>query len=307
MRVVVVGAGAVGGYFGGLLARAGHDVALVARAEHARVIRSEGLVVETPEGELRVRAPVIEPLEAASGFEADLALVAVKARDLDSVLPGIRAALGPEGVGVSLLNGLDSEAEIARVIDPERVFGGKVMIAAGRIAPGRLYVRAGGKMQLAPLVPASLGRAHELARAFSEAFPCTVHPNLGWVLYRKLLWNAPFSALTAITGRSAGEVLDVPALEQVARAAMAEVVSVARAEGVELGDEEVHGMMRVTREVFGVTTPSMLQDLEAGRPTEANAIQGAVVERGVRHGIPTPVNQVLWALVQGLEGRSGAR
>jgi 2-dehydropantoate 2-reductase len=121
------------------------------------------------------------------------------------------------------------------------------------------------------------------------------------VLYKKLLWNAPFSALSAITGRPAGEVLAVPGLERVARAAMAEVLSVARAEGVDLGPEDAEAMVQVTRDVFGATTPSMLQDLVAGQPTEADAIQGAVVERGARNGIPTPVNQVLWALIQGLE------
>jgi 2-dehydropantoate 2-reductase len=301
MRVLVVGAGSVGGYFGGCLERSGHEVALVARGEHARAIRDSGLVVETPTGELRLRAPVIEPVTAARGFGADVAIVAVKVRDLAGVLGDIPATLGPSGVAVSLLNGLDSEHELGRVLDPQRVFGGKVMIAAGRIAPGRLYVRAGGEMLLAPLVPASLGRANELRLAFSRAFPCTVHPDLRWVLYKKLLWNAPFSALSAITGRPAGDVLAVPALERVARAAMAEVVSVARAEGVDLGSEDAEAMIRATRDVFGSTTPSMLQDLEARQPTEVDAIQGALVERGARNGIPTPVNQVLWALIQGLE------
>jgi 2-dehydropantoate 2-reductase len=306
MRVLVVGAGSVGGYFGGLLGRSGHDVALVARGEHARAIRDSGLAVETPSGEVRLRAPVIEPLAAARGFGAEVAIVAVKARDLAGVLGDLAAALDPDGVAVSLLNGLDSEHELARVLDPERVFGGKVMIAAGRIAPGRLYVRAGGEMLLAPLAASSLERARELAQAFSRAFPCTVHPDLAWVLYRKLLWNAPFSALSAITGRPAGEVLAIPALERVVRAAMAEVLSVARAEGVDLGPEDAEAMVRATRDVFGATTPSMLQDLGAGQPTEADSIQGAVVERGARNGIPTPVNQVLWALIQGLELGSAA-
>jgi len=306
MRILAVGAGSVGGYFAGLLGHAGHDVALVARGAHARAIRDEGLAIETPTGELRLRARVIEPLGAARGFAAEVVIVAVKARDLGVVLGDIPPTLAPNGVAVSLLNGLDSEAALAGVLDPERVFGGKVMIAAGRIGPGRLYVRAGGEMLLAPLVPASLGRARELASAFSRAFPCTVHPDLGWVLYRKLLWNAPFSALSAITGKPAGEVLAVPALERVARASMAEVLSVARAEGVDLGPDDAEAMVRATREVFGATTPSMQQDLQAGQPTEADAIQGALVERGTRHGIPTPVNQVLWALIQGLERGSAA-
>jgi 2-dehydropantoate 2-reductase len=301
MRILVVGAGSVGGYFGGLLGREGHDVGLIARGAHARAIRDRGLSIETPTGELRLTARVIEPLAEARGFDAEVVIVAVKARDLGGVLGDIPPALAPGGVAVSLLNGLDSEQALAGVLDPERVFGGKVMIAAGRIAPGRLYVRAGGEMLLAPLVPASLGRARELASVFSRAFPCTVHPDLRWVLYRKLLWNAPFSALSAITGRPAGEVLEVPALEGVARAAMAEVLSVARAEGVDLGPDDAEAMIRATREVFGATTPSMQQDLGAGQPTEADAIQGALVERGARHGIPTPVNQVLWALIQGLE------
>jgi 2-dehydropantoate 2-reductase len=150
MRVLVVGAGAVGGYFGLRLEQAGHQVTLVARGEHGARVREHGLVIETSSGTLVSHAPVVEAIEAAEPRGAEVVLVTVKTRDLAQVKPRVGDVLTPGGWVVSLLNGLDSERELAEVVPPECVFGGKVMIAAGRVAPGHLYVRAGGAMMLAP-------------------------------------------------------------------------------------------------------------------------------------------------------------
>jgi 2-dehydropantoate 2-reductase len=301
MRILVVGAGAVGGYFGAKLALAGHEVTFLARGAHAAAIREHGLVVETPHGKLVGRGPVIEHIDQARGLGADLALVAVKASGLGAVAAGTGAALGEHGVAVPLLNGLDSEDELGNVIGLERVVGGVAMMAAGHVAPGRLYLRAGGMMSIAPMVHAQEKLVDRLAAELGKAFPCNVDKNLAHMLWQKLLWNAPFNAICALTRLPAGEVLALSELEELATRAMHEVVEVARAEDVLLGESSIDAMLNVTRGLFQDTEPSMLQDVRAGRPTEADALQGAVVRRGRTHGIPTPVHQALLALLHGLQ------
>ncbi len=301
MRILVVGAGAVGGYFGAKLALAGHEVTLLARGAHAAAIREHGLVVETPHGRIVARAPVIEHIDRARGMDADLALVAVKASSLAAVAGGTGAALGPHGVAIPLLNGLDSEDELGNVIGLDRVVGGVAMMAAGHVAPGRLYLRAGGMMSIAPVVHAQEKMVERLAAELGKVFPCNVDKSLPHMLWQKLLWNAPFNAVCALTRLRAGQVLELEELVEMVTRAMQEVVEVAKTEDVLLGESSIDAMLNVTQALFADTEPSMLQDVLAGRPTEADALQGAIVQRGRLHGIPTPVHQTLLALLHGLQ------
>jgi 2-dehydropantoate 2-reductase len=302
MKILVVGAGAVGGYFGALLARAGHPVTFVARGDHGRAIAERGLVVNTPDGRLAVRVPVLAQLPDAAGVAADLAIVTVKAKDLGPVARDLGPALAPAGVAVPLLNGLDSEGILAEALGPGRVIGGVAQIASEITGPGELTVREHGRLMLAPLERDDLPRAEALATTLAAAgFACRAAPDLQHVLWSKLLWNAPFNAVCALTGLDAGRVLDVPDLEALVRAAMAEVIAVAQREGISLEEGIIEATLAGTRRRFARTVPSMLQDVRAGRPTEADALQGAVVSRGDRHGISVPIHRTLLGLLKGLE------
>jgi 2-dehydropantoate 2-reductase len=300
MKVLIVGAGAVGGTFGAKLARGGHEVSLVARGAHGRAIAETGLVLETPDGEIRASVPVFESVEAARGQSADVALIAVKWAGLEAVAAPTGAALAPGGVAIPLLNGLDVEEALARVIGAERVIGGVAQLSAAVSGPGRVRLSAGGMVTLAPFLPDQAERTEALAQRFAQCFPCHAERDLARVRWQKLLWNAPFNAVCALTRRRAGEVLAMPALEALVRRAMREVIAVARAEGVALDDGAIDAMIGITHGVFSGTEPSMLQDVLAGRPTEADELQGAVVARGRKHGIDTPALETLHALVAGL-------
>jgi 2-dehydropantoate 2-reductase len=289
MKILVVGAGAVGGYYGALLARAGHSVTFVARGEHGRKIRTDGLVVELPDETFTVETDTVEDIAAARGLGADVAIVAVKADDLPAVAAGIGAALREDGVAVPLLNGLDSEDELARVIGADRVIGGVAQIASRIAAPGKVRVDAPARIVLAPLKPEQVSRVESIAAEFSKAgFGCDAKPDLKRVLWTKLLWNAPFNAVCALTRRSAGDVLAVPELEALVRSAMHELASVAKTEAVEIDDRFIESMLESTRQKFKDSTPSMLQDVLAGRKTETCALQGAVVRRPPPPPPPTP-------------------
>jgi 2-dehydropantoate 2-reductase len=305
MKVLIVGAGAVGGTYAAKLSRGEHVIGFVARGENGRAIREHGLVLEAPEGVLTARGPVFESIESARGFGADVALVSVKWRGLPEVAKGTGAALGPGGVAIPLLNGLGAEEALAAAIGAERVIGAVAQLAAELVAPGRVRLHAGGMMTLAPISAGQEQRTGEIAAAFSACFPCHTEPDLPRVRWQKLLWNAPFNAVCALTRRRAGEVLAVSALEQLVRAVMREVIAVARSEGVELGESAIDSMLAVTRGVFADSAPSMLQDVLAGRETETDQLQGAVVERGRLHDVPTPLTQTLHALLRGVgpEGR----
>lgn len=301
MKVLIVGAGAVGGWFGAKLAAGGHDVTFVARREHGAAIREHGLRVDSPAGEVIGRGSVVESVTAAAGLAADLALVAVKASSLPEVAAGTGRALGPNGVAIPLLNGLDSERDLAAVIGEERVVGGVAQLAGELTGPGRVRLRAGGMMTIAPLAAGQLERVRALAAELDACFPCVAEEDLARVLWQKLAWNAPFNAICALTGSSAGEVLDVPELERLVRDAMAEVIAAARAEGVELSEHAVDALIAVTQGLFRDTEPSMLQDVRAGRVTECDALQGAVVRRGSAKGVPTPIHRTLHALLSGID------
>lgn len=304
MKILVVGAGAVGGYYGTLLHRAGHAVTFVARGEHGRRIRDHGLVVDLPGETITTKVDVVSDLADARGFGADVVIVAVKASALADVAPGVGAALAEGGVAIPLLNGLDSEQELARTIGAMRVVGGVAQIASRIAAPGRIRVDAPARIVLAPLTPDQMPLVERIATEFSNAgFGCDVKPDLQRVLWTKLLWNAPFNAICALTGLSAGDVLAVPELESLVRDAMLELARVAAKEGVTIDDRLIDATIDATRKKFKDSVPSMLQDVLAGRETETRALQGAVVTRGEHAQVPTPIHRTLLCLVLGLEHR----
>jgi 2-dehydropantoate 2-reductase len=304
MKILVVGAGAVGGYYGTLLLRAGHAVTFVARGEHGRAIREHGLIVETPAETLTTTPPVLTDVKEAAGLGVDVALVAVKAAALAEVAAGTGAALAADGFAIPLLNGLDSETELAGVIGAERVIGGIAQLASRIIGNGRIRVDAPAKMILAPFSAGQMPAVERLAAEFARAgFECDAKPDLAKILWTKLLWNAPFNAICALTDRAAGEVLAVPALAALVHATMEELASVARMDGVVIDDRLISATIDATRTKFAGSVPSMLQDVRNGRPTEAEALQGAVVRRGERYAVPTPVHRTLLALLLARDAR----
>lgn len=237
------------------------------------------------------------PGERAHDLAADVALVCVKTWQLDEVAAATGAALGPTGVAIPLLNGLDSERELARAIGEDRVVGGVAQLNAVLAAPGEVRLAGGGAITLAPLPGSPLEPVQALAERLGAAFPCHVDAELDRLLWWKLLWNAPFNAVCALTDLAAGPVLADSSLERLVRGVMAEVMAVAAADGVPLASDAADSMIDVTRAVLGDSEPSMLHDLRAGRRTEVDALQGAVVERALRHGIRAPLTEALRALL----------
>jgi 2-dehydropantoate 2-reductase len=298
MKIVVIGAGGVGGYFGARLSAAGEDVTIVARGEHARVLRERGLIIDTPKGEELVRLPRVHALEELEGH-FDVVLLAVKWPALEAVCEQVPLFLAPHGVVVPLLNGLDSEDVVARYVGAQRTLAAVAYMSSGLVEPGRIYAHGNTRAGLAPYRPGQDADVEALASRLDRAgIPVRRHQDHLTMLWEKMVWNAPFNAICALTGKPAGQVVE--RAEALVRAAMREVIAVARADGAQLSDVMVDLMLQLTRMEYPLTEPSMLQDVRAGRATEVDILQGAVVERADRHGVDVPVLRTLATLVRTL-------
>lgn len=302
--MTVVGAGAVGTYYGALLARGGHDVTLVARGAHLDALRAAGCAVVREVDGTRWEVPV-RALEAPAGPPPDLALVTTKSHHTLSAARALRPVFGPRTTVMSLQNGVENVGRLAGVFGAGSVLGAIAFVGVRVQEPGIVDHEAEGWVKMGD--PAGLTRratrVHELVApcwdvALSERI---VHDQ-----WHKLLWNAGFNAICAVTGATAGETLATPDSEALVRGAMWEVVAVAARHGVELGAGDVHEMAAPNPELRDYH-PSTARDLEAGKPLERDALCGFLAREGAALGIPTPVNMVLDGLLALQEARGRAR
>ncbi len=315
MRICVLGAGAIGGFLGARLARAGVDVVLIARGLHLQAMKESGLRVIDAHGDWTV------PVEATDDFaamgDADAVFVTLKAHSLPPVAARIAANLRAGAAVVSAQNGIpwwyfqrhggelegihletvDPGGEVARVIDPMRVIGCVVYPATSLVSPGVVRHVEGERFSLGELDGQDTARSVELSRTLASAgLKAPVQARIRAELWLKLLGNAVFNPLSALTRASLSEIALSPVVASVVHAAMEEVDAVARGVGIEISvsiDQRIKGAARV-----GDHKTSMLQDLEAGRPMEIDALTGSVVELGDRLGIPVSHLRTLYASVK---------
>lgn len=295
-RILVVGAGAVGAYYGARLAQLGRDVCFVARGAHLDAMRTVGLRLVSIDGDLHL--PKVAAAETAAREPVDLVLIAVKSWQTEEALNAAAPAIGPETLVWSLQNGIDNEDRIAARVGPDRTVGGVAFIGAERTAPGLITHTAAGQATLGAWTP---DRERLLRRFVAEnAQPPLLR--LEWsddirsTLWHKLMWNAAFNTTTALAGVTARQILADPAGEGLVRAAMAEVRQVAEAAGARLPADAEDAYITRTAGGGEVRT-SMLVDREHGRRLEHEAISGALVRRAAELGIEVPVQRALYAML----------
>jgi len=303
MRVAVVGAGAVGGYFGARLAAAGHEVGFVARGRHLEEARREGLKIKSIQGDLHIRSLFTsEPSEIGP---VDLILFCVKSYGTEEAAGGLLAPLiGKETAILSLQNGVDNPDKIASLWGAEHTLAGVVYIAAEILAPGTIGHSAGGRIVLGELD----GRASEQAKAVRELFaaaavPCDVSQEIRKAMWGKLVWNAPFCAIACLARATAQEIVDSDSLRKLALDCMGEVIEAAQCLGIDLAPSVIEDAVKLSRGL-GPFKPSMLQDLEAGKPLEYEAFNGIVVRLLRQAGKPAPVNEIFYAALKFLDRKN---
>jgi 2-dehydropantoate 2-reductase len=295
-KIAVMGAGAVGCYYGGMLARGGHDVTLIGRPQNVDAIRRDGLDLETRSCRARVRLPTSSDASAVRG--AELVLFCVKSTDTESAGAAIAPHLTPDARVLCLQNGVDN-AERLQAVVACRVEPAVVYVAVDMAGPG--HVRHHGRGELVVGRDTHCARlADEFARA---GIAIELSDNVVGALWEKLIVNCAYNALSAITQLPYGPLAASEGIEDVMRDVVRECVAVAGAAGVRVPREAWQTVHRIAQ-----TMPSQLsstaQDLARGKRSEIDHLNGFVTRKGAALGVPAPVNRTLWALVKLLERRS---
>jgi 2-dehydropantoate 2-reductase len=302
MRIAVLGSGAVGGYYGAKLARAGHDVTFIARGAHLAAIRERGLEIKSPAvGDFTVRAAAEE--DTAKVGPVDLVIVAVKAYDNATALPLIRPMLGAGTHVLTLQNGVDSVAEVAAVVGEPRVIGGTTYIATALTAPGVIEQNGTHRRIVFGEVFGELPRISDRVRQIHEAFSgADIQSETaadGRVpIWEKFIFLAPTAGFTGAARLHVGPLRSDPFIREQYFSACREIEQVARAEGVPVADNMMEKIGTYVDGIPGTMRSSLLIDLSQGKKIEVETLLGSVVRRAQRAGVPAPVNATLYAVLK---------
>ena len=300
MKTVIMGAGAMGGLFGGLLAASGQEVWLVdVWKEHIETLRSRGLTLEEKGQENLI--PIHATTDAASLGKADLVILFVKTYHMEKA---VRDSLGLEKedtVFLTLQNGLGNEEVLCKQIDPKKVLLGVTNQGATLLGPGRIRHAGWGKTYLGELDHRMTERISTIAHVFQKAgIETEISSDIQSLVWGKLLINIGINALAALLRIKNGQLLDYPETRQVMEALVSEALEVARRKGVRVEGDPIEKVMAVA-EATRANRCSMGQDLDNRRMTEIDVINGAVVREAERLGIPVPYNRMITNLIKVIE------
>ena len=306
MKIAIYGAGGVGGYYGAVLAHAGHAVSLIARGAHLAAIRQNGLRVLSPRGDLTVH-PVAATDDPAVIGPVDAVIVAVKSPHLPAVRDGIGPLLGPGTLVVPLLNGVDAHEALLPAVGRERMGKGLTRIIAEISRPGEIR-----HMGLEPYVAMAEwdGRTSLRVEALVSALleggvEAEVPPDIDAALWFKFLMICSIGGVCAVCRTPVGPVRTLPETRDLLRRAMQEVAEVARARGVDLPRDAVTRALRIADSLPPEGTSSLQRDLAAGVPSELDDWSGAAVRLGAQAGVETPVQSFIYSAL--LPGEREAR
>jgi 2-dehydropantoate 2-reductase len=307
-----MGAGAVGCYFGGMLARAGASVTMIGRSRHVDAITRDGLFLDTMQFQERVL--VTATTDVAAVRDAEIVLLCVKTLDTEDAAQAMMPYVSRDGVVMSLQNGVDNVERIDAAAGIHAI-AAVVYVAAEMIAPGRVKHSGRGDLRIGD-VPSPRGsqtdsaeyrhrarsRLDQLAALFTRAsVPCVVTDNIAAELWTKLIMNCAYNPISALCRARYGRIVHNPWTREIMRQVAVEAMAVAHAAGVRFTDGAMVDTVHRLGEAMAGATSSTAQDIARGKPTEIDSLNGYVARRGAELGVPAPVNQTLHALVKLLE------
>jgi len=301
-RTAVVGAGAVGGYFGGMLARAGAPVMMIGRPAFAEAVKKNGLLLDTVHFKESVRVEASTELDAARGVE--IVLFCVKTIDNAATARSLAPLLSSNAMVVSMQNGVDN-AEQIRAASGINAVSAVVYVAASVPEPGQVKHVGRGDLVLGPRE----ARTERVAALFEKAgVPCRISDNIEGELWTKLIWNCALNAISALGRARYGQIVASEDAKKVVENVVYEVLAVAHAvhiqpPGLEDPKAALAGAFKIATQMSGALS-STGQDMQRGKRTEIDSLNGYIARRGAELGVPTPVNHALYTLVKLAEGRT---
>lgn len=307
MKIAVIGAGGTGGYFGGLLARAGNEVSFVARGRQLAAIKERGLTVRGPEEEFHV--PVRATDTPGEIGPADLVLFTVKTYDVPAALPLLPPLLGPESRVLTLQNGVTTPDEVATAAGAERVLGGVAYIEAAIAEPG-VIERSGPLRRIifGRWEGANGQRERDIRDVLADSgIAAELSDDIREAIWRKFIFICPMAGLTALTQHPVGDILADTEGQAVFVEVMQEIARVAQRQGVRLPADIVETTLRFAQGVPPTMRSSLQKDVAQGKRTELAALNGAVVRLGQRDGVAVPVNRTIDAALRVITGSAGAQ
>jgi 2-dehydropantoate 2-reductase len=298
MKVLILGAGAMGCLYGAALHRAGCEVVFVdVNQPHIDAINANGLELETRAGTEHLPIPARLPGEIDA--PVDLVVVFTKTFHTDAALGGIAVAIGPETWLLSLQNGLGNDRRLAAHAAEERIMVGSSSLPSDLVGPGKVRSHGEGASKLYPAFEGDPAFAREVCALLSRGgLPATLEPDIHGAIWSKAIFNATMNPLCALTRRTPGFLGAHEESRALIHALVEEGVAVANASGVSVAAQPIHDLTHVSVTDHANHEASMLQDVKAGRRTEVDAINGAIVEAARAAGVSAPLTETLWRLVK---------
>jgi 2-dehydropantoate 2-reductase len=302
VKIAMVGCGGIGGYYGGLLARAGHDVVFIARGAHLGALRQKGLTVYSVHGDFSV-APVRATDSPAEAGISDLVVVCVKTPATEEAARAMRPMIGPETAVMSLQNGVDAAARLGAAVGMEHVIGGATYISAALVAPGVIrQVSQFRRIVLGEMDGNDTPRLQRMVEALRRT-GITIEPTgtIRKVMWTKFVFIAGFSGAGSVTRLEVGDYRSVPETRALMTNLMREAEALARASGVDLDRDVVDQALAVIDGAASSMKTSMQRDVEAGRPSEVESMIGVITRKGRELGVATPTADLVYAALLPLE------
>ena len=303
MRICVIGAGAMGAAYGGLLSTVGHDVTFVDTwTDNVDAINARGLRVDGVKGDrtFKVAATSNKP----RGIEADLAMIWTDSNNTRQAAEAAKAVLAPAGFAITLQNGIGNVEALVEVLGKARVAAGSSMCSAAMKGPGHSTLTHMGMTSIGEIDGGTSPRIDALCAELTKAgFEARVYPEIMSLIWTKFALNCSINALCATTGLRLGEVARVPAMDRFQDLVMDEILAVVAAKGIKLADPDLRATVKAhCWKKF--SRPSMMQHVDAGKRTEIDALNGKIVEEGGKLGVATPYNAALVMLLKGVEHKA---
>lgn len=305
MKILIMGTGGVGGYYGGLLAGQGHEVTFIARGAHLYAIRHEGLKVKSVHGDFTV-FPASATDDPGKVEPVDLVLFCVKTYNTDEAAEAIKPAVGPQTMVMSLQNGVDAAERIGKVIGAEHLIGGVTWLSSAVEAPGVIkQISQFRRIVLGELGGARSERIQSLYKVLNQTgITVEISEDIQKVLWNKLVFITAVSSIGSLTRLPMGDYRSVPETRDLLSSIMHEVESVARAQGVHLDEEVAQKWLEFIDNSAPTIKPSMQLDVEAGHRTELESMIGVVNRKGREVGVPTPAVDFVYASLLPVERKA---